>query len=244
MNDTPAQKSIRQRIFEIIDIAAPGDKVSKWYDRMTIVIIILSILPLTVKTENQTFFWLEVGAVSIFIVDYILRLCTADYKLKKGRLSFLIYPFTPMAIIDLLSILPIFTILNNGFILLRLVRLFRAVKIFRYSKSVQMLRNVIVKQKNPLFCVFGFAASYIMVCAIVLFNVEPDTFENILEALYWSTITLTTLGYGDVYPVTDAGRIVTMISSLVGVAIIALPSAIITAGYMNELTCEVETKTD
>jgi len=244
MNDTPEPKSIRQRIFEIVDIAAPGDKVSKWYDRMTIVIIILSILPLTVKTENQTFFWLEVGAVSIFIVDYILRLCTADYKLKKGRLSFLIYPFTPMAIIDLLSILPIFTVLNNGFILLRLVRLFRAVKIFRYSKSVQMLRNVIVKQKNPLFCVFGFAASYIMVCAIVLFNVEPDTFENILEALYWSTITLTTLGYGDVYPVTDAGRIVTMISSLVGVAIIALPSAIITAGYMNELTCEVETKTD
>ena len=244
MNDTPAQKSIRQRIFEIIDIAAPGDKVSKWYDRMTIVIIILSILPLTVKTENQTFFWLEVGAVSIFIVDYILRLCTADYKLKKGRLSFLIYPFTPMAIIDLLSILPIFTVLNNGFILLRLVRLFRAVKIFRYSKSVQMLRNVIVKQKNPLFCVFSFAVSYIVVCAIVLFNVEPDTFENILEALYWSTITLTTLGYGDIYPVTDAGRIVTMISSLVGVAIIALPSAIITAGYMNELTCEAETKTN
>ncbi len=241
MNDTPAKKSIRQRIFEIIDIAAPGDKVSKWYDRITIVIIILSILPLTVKTENQTFFWLEIGAVSIFIVDYILRLFTADYKLKKGRLSFLIYPFTPMAIIDLLSILPIFTILNNGFILLRLVRLVRAVKIFRYSKSVQMLRNVIVKQKNALICVFGFAASYIMVCAIVLFNVEPDTFENILEALYWSTITLTTLGYGDVYPVTDAGRIVTMISSLVGVAIIALPSAIITAGYMSELSCEAET---
>ena len=244
MNDTPAQKSIRQRIFKIIDIAAPGDKVSKWYDRMTIVIIILSILPLTVKTENQTIFWLEVGTVSIFIVDYILRLCTADYKLKKGCLSFLIYPFTPMAIIDLLSILPIFTVLNNGFILLRLVRLFRAVKIFRYSKSVQMLRNVIVKQKNPLFCVFSFAVSYIVVCAIVLFNVEPDTFENILEALYWSTITLTTLGYGDIYPVTDAGRIVTMISSLVGVAIIALPSAIITAGYMNELTCEAETKTN
>ncbi len=204
-------------------------------------IIILSILPLTVKTENQTFFLLEIGAISVFIVDYILRLSTADYKLKKGRVSYLIYPFTPMAIIDLLSILPIFTILNNGFILLRLVRLVRAVKIFRYSKSVQMLRNVIVKQKNALMCVFGFAAAYIMVCAIVLFNVEPDTFENILEALYWSTITLTTLGYGDVYPITDAGRIVTMISSLVGVAIIALPSAIITAGYMSELDCEAET---
>jgi len=240
MNDTPAPKSIRQRIFEIIEIAGPGDKVSKWYDRITIVIIILSILPLTVKTENQTFFWLEIGAVSIFIVDYILRLCTADFKLKKGRRSFLIYPFTPMAIIDLLSILPIFTLLNNGLILLRLVRLVRAVKIFRYSKAVLTLRNVLVKQKNQLFCVFGFAASYIMVCAIVLFNVEPDTFDNILEALYWSTITITTLGYGDVYPISDAGRIVTMLSSLVGVAIIALPSAIITAGYMNELTCEVK----
>jgi voltage-gated potassium channel len=238
MNTTP--KPIRQRIFEIVNVAAPGDTVSIWYDRVTIVIILLSILPLTVKTENQTFFWLEIGAVSVFIIDYILRLLTADYKLKKGRISFLIYPFTPMAIIDLLSILPIFTILNNGLILLRLVRLVRAVKLFRYSKTVLTLRNVLIKQKNQLFCVFCFAASYILVCAIVLFNVEPDTFDNILEALYWSTITLTTLGYGDVYPISDAGRIVTMISSLVGVAIIALPSAIITAGYMNELTCEVK----
>lgn len=238
MNTKPIP--IRQRIFEIVNVAAPGDTVSKWYDRMTIVIILLSILPLTVKTENQTFFWLEIGAVSVFIIDYILRLLTADYKLKKGRISFLIYPFTPMAIIDLLSILPIFTILNNGLILLRLVRLVRAVKIFRYSKTVLTLRNVLIKQKNQLICVFGFATSYILVCAIVLFNVEPDTFDNILEALYWSTITLTTLGYGDVYPISDAGRIVTMISSLVGVAIIALPSAIITAGYMNELTCEVK----
>lgn len=226
-----------------MNVAAPNDKVSTWYGRIMIFIILLSILPLTVKTENQTFFLLEIGAVSIFIMDYVLRLLTADYKLKKGALSFLIYPFTPMAIIDLLSILPVFTILNNGFILLRLLRLIRTVKIFRYSKSAQMLWNVLVKQKNPLMCVFSFAVGYITICAIILFNVEPNTFDNMLEALYWSTITLTTLGYGDVYPVTDAGRIVTMISSLVGVAIIALPSGIITAGYMNELTCTAKDET-
>ena len=77
--------------------------------------------------------------------------------------------------------------------------------------------------------------SYIIISALVIFNVEPDSFDSLFEAVYWATISLTTVGYGDIYPVTEVGRIITMISSLFGIAVVALPSGIITAGYMAEL---------
>ena len=77
-----------------------------------------------------------------------------------------------------------------------------------------------------------------MVSALVVFNVEPDSFSNFFDAVYWATVSLTTVGYGDIYPVTTIGRIITMLSSIFGIAIVALPAGIITAGYMNELRKE------
>ena len=79
------------------------------------------------------------------------------------------------------------------------------------------------------------AIAYILISALIIFNVEPDSFQNFFEAVYWATVSLTTVGYGDIYPVTSVGRVITMISSLFGVAIVALPAGIITAGYMKEL---------
>ena len=74
-----------------------------------------------------------------------------------------------------------------------------------------------------------------MVSALVIFNVEPDSFDTFFDAIYWATVSLTTMGYGDIYPITTAGRIITMVSSIFGIAIVALPAGIITAGYMNEI---------
>ena len=113
--------------------------------------------------------------------------------------------------------------------------MFRAFKIVRYSKSITIISNVIKKQKEPLLAVCMLAAAYIMICALIIFNVEPDTFENFFSAIYWATVSLTTMGYGDIYPISTIGRIVTMVSSFVGIAIVALPSGIITAGYMDEI---------
>ena len=79
------------------------------------------------------------------------------------------------------------------------------------------------------------AAAYVMISALVIFNAEPDTFDTFFDAIYWATVSLTTMGYGDIYPVTTIGRIVTMVSSVFGIAIIALPSGIITAGLMEEI---------
>ena len=228
----------RKRIFEIIEVSKDNDRASFVYDLMMLVSIIVSIVPLAFKEAPGFFKITDIVTTILFIVDYLLRFATADLKLEGKSLPFLRYPFTIWAIIDLLSILPTVTVLNSGFKLLRLFRVFRTfrvfrvLKAFRYSKNVAILMQVIKQSKDALLAVCGLAVAYIFVSALVIFNVEADSFNTFFDAIYWATVSLTTVGYGDIYPVTTAGRIITMISSLFGIAVVALPAGIITAGYM------------
>lgn len=214
---------------------------SNTYTIVMMVSIVASIIPLFFKENHKVFNVIDIVTVSLFIVDYVLRWITADIKMQNGKKAFIIYPITPMAIIDLVTILPSFSGLASGFKLLKMVRLlrmmrvFRAFKLLRYSKNVAIICNVVKKQKNALIAVATMAVGYMVISALVIFNVEPDTFDSFFDAFYWACISLTTVGYGDIYPVTAAGQIVTMCSSLVGVAIVALPAGIITAGYMEEI---------
>ena len=233
---------MRKRIYEIIEISQDTDVMGKIYDIFMMSVIVISLIPLAFKETNTLFNIIENVSVTIFIIDYILRWITADFKDKNRPIkSFVKYPFSFMAIIDLLSILPSVTILNSGFKVLRVLRLFRTFrvfrvfKLFRYSKNIQIIANVIKKSKNALLTVCILAVGYIILCALVIFNVEPDSFDNFFEAIYWATVSLTTVGYGDIYPVTFFGRIITMLSAFVGIAIVALPAGIITAGYMSEI---------
>ncbi|MBR3150235.1 MAG: ion transporter [Eubacterium sp.] len=233
----------RDKLYLIIDEDNEDNKASRIYNYVMIFAIIASLVPLAFKVREQSLllFIIDKVTVILFIADYILRLFTADKQLKKGKASFFIYPFTFMAIIDLLSILPSITILASGFKLLRMFRLLRAFrvlkafKIFRYSKSISIIADVIKRQKDALIAVGTFAVGYILVSALIIFNVEPTTFNSFFDAVYWATVSLVTVGYGDIYPVTTAGRLVTMISSFIGIAIIALPSGVITAGYLEEI---------
>lgn len=232
---------MRRKIFDVIEVADGNNRASAVYDYLMMVVILISLLPLTVKETNPLLRSIEMISSVIFILDYLLRLCTADYKLNKGAISFLLYPFTPMAIIDLLCILPTFTAMSSTFKVLKILRLFRTFRVFRalkmvrYSKSIRIISAVVLKQKAPLMAVCTLAVAYTLICALIIFNVEPQTFDTFFDAIYWATVSLTTMGYGDIYPVTNIGRAVTMLSSVVGIAIIALPSGIITAGYMDEL---------
>lgn len=247
------KRSVRRRIFEIIEKAEDGDKLSTAYDGIMMVVIITSLVPLMFKQSNPVFDAIDAMAAAIFMGDYLVRWFTADLKLGKGPFSFVIYPLTPMAIIDLLAILPSFGALGGAFRALKVFRLFRTLRVLRamrvfrvakmarYSKSIDIILNVIRKQKEPLVAVCVLAVAYILICALVVFNVEPDTFQDFFEAIYWAAVSLTTMGYGDIYPVSTAGRVVTMISSFIGIAVVALPAGIITAGYMSELEKEDKT---
>ena len=232
---------MRKKIHIILRDHGEEDKLSRVYDIAMIICIIVSLVPLAFREDNTLFKCIDFVTVAIFIVDYILRIITADLKIKKGVLSFVLYPFTPMAILDLVSILPSLTVLHNSFRLLKLFRLLRtfkvlrAFRVLRYSKNVIVISNVFRKQKKILLTVATLAAAYIMVSALVIYNVEPESFATFFDAVYWATISLTTVGYGDIYPVTTIGRIVTMVSSLFGIAVIALPSGVITAGYLSEI---------
>ena len=235
---------MRKKLFLIIEPVNKDNKLSNIYDFVMMVTIVISIVPLAFKETNIVFQWIDYITVSIFILDYFLRFITADFKLNKSVASFFVYPITPMAIIDLVSILPSITVLNNGFRLLKLFRLLRTLKVLRafkflrYSKSFDIIASVFKKQKKVLSAVATMAIAYILVSALVIYNVEPESFDTFFDAIYWATISLTTVGYGDIYPVTTVGRIVTMISSAFGIAIIALPSGVITAGYLAEISKE------
>ena len=237
---------MRKKIYCIIEQSKDGDKCSLAYDILMLFAIATSILPLMFAEDKAIFQVIEQITVSFFIIDYLLRWITADYRLKKGALSFILYPFTGWAIIDLLSILPGVTILSKGFKILRITRFLRILRIFkfvRYSDKIQVLGRVIRKEKGVLFTVLGIAIFYVFLTGLIMFNAEPhinpitgqETFKDFFDALYWATVTLTTVGYGDMVPVTNVGRFISMLSSLFGVAIIALPSGVITASYLDEL---------
>ncbi len=247
MRDDAKNTALRERVLQIIEIAEKGDWVSRLYDVTMLGVILASCVPLVFKEFYTCFEYIDLVAVVFFVGDYWLRWATADLKLGKGRASFALYPLTPLALFDLAAILSVslailvsfqvlqFNGFNNAIRVFCMLRIARSFKLFRYSKSMSIIVEVIREQSMPLLAVGSLAVGYILTSAVVIFNVEPETFNNFFEAVYWATISLTTVGYGDIYAVTIPGRLVTMLSSLIGIAIVALPAGIVTAGYMDVL---------
>ena len=240
--------TLRQKIYSVVEprYNTNDGTVSRVYDWVMLVAIIIGIIPLMFREQTRLFYTFDIVSCGIFIIDYIMRWMTADYRIKKGALSFLIYPFTIMAIIDLLSILPTFNFVKDAFKLTRVIRLakiVRVVKIIRYFEPLRVVMAVIKKQRVILCTVLSLAVVYVFITALIMFNAEeqinPDTgeylFPTFFDAFYWASCTLTTVSYGDIYPRSATGRVISIISSVVGIAIIALPSGIITAGYMDEV---------
>lgn len=239
----------RSKIYDTIETGR-SSVVSKVYDWAMLVFILISIIPLAFREQNAWFEWFDKISVSVFILDYLLRWLTADIKMpnRPKWLAFLIYPFTAFAIVDLLSILPSIIVVNKAFKLFRITRLFKILRVFkfiRYSKNVQILFKVLRKERHILFTVFLIAIAYIVTTALIMFNIEEsEMFNDFFDAMYWATTTLTTVGYGDIYPATDLGRVISMLSAILGVAIIALPSGVITASYLEELRESKQQKED
>lgn len=242
---------LRERIYWIIE-PRNENRYSRMYDFVMLIAIAIGILPLMFRHQTKLFWYFDLISGICFIVDYLLRWVTADKDSRRSKwAAFAIYPFTPMAIIDLLSILPVFNLLSPTFKVVRVSRLLKILRIFkviRYFEPLEVIMAVVKKQSKILLTVLSLAFFYIFVTALIMFNAEEDInpetgkylFDNFFDAFYWAACTLTTVGYGDLYPISDTGRTISIISSMVGIAIIALPSGIITAGYMDELKSRKE----
>ena len=229
---------MRKKIYQMVHIYE-GNPISSIYKYCMIFFIALSLLPLTTKEKPAFFAVTEVVCLVVFIIDYLLRWSTADYKFGVMHWSaFAKYPFRLISVIDLMSVFALLCSVNRWLISVKLAEaltVFRIVRILRYSKSVQTILQILKNSKKALAAVGSLAIGYIVISAIVIFNVEPDSFRSFFDAIYWSTVSLTTVGYGDIYPVTALGRMVAMLSSFFGIAVVALPAGIVTAEYLNVL---------
>lgn len=231
---------MRTRIYEIVSRPKRGDNASCLYDLFIVFVSILSIVPVVFHANSigenaqHALEIIDIVAVYILCFDYLLNWMTFDIaRGKRGKWTeFLKYPFTFTAIINLLSILPTLNLLPSGFLFLRALRIIR---LFRYSRHLTVIVNVFIHERKTLGSAVLLALAFIFTTALLMFNFEPATFENFVDALYWSTITLTTVGFGDITPMSDLGYVLTSVTSIIGIFILALPAGIMTGGFLQQL---------
>lgn len=188
----------------------------------------------------------ETASIIIFTIEYLLRIWTSDimYPSKNKFISITRFVLSPIGLIDLLSILPfyistLFLGVDTRIIrVLRLMRLLRLLKLTRHLESIKLLKTVVRKKKYELFVTFFIVFLFLIISSTLMYEIEhdaqPDKFPNVLSAFWWSIATLTTIGYGDVYPITSVGRLLSALISLVGIGFIALPTGIISSGFIDE----------
>ncbi len=245
---------IKKKIFEILNTEKGSkSKHSKYFELFIITLITLSIIEiilesyhsLAVKFQNQ-FRVFELFAVVVFSLEYLARLWTADLKYPKERkaLARIKYATSAIGIIDLLAILPFYLPLIFKFDLrfiriLRVFRLFRIFKLTRYSKAIKLLGNIFKDKKSEIFITLFINAILILIASTIMYHLEnkfqPNKFPNIIETFWWAIATLTTIGYGDVFPITAGGKIMSGIIATLGIGLVALPTGIISAGFVEEI---------
>ena len=239
----------KKRTFEIISKAENGDRASSIFDWSIMTLIALSILSIILESFSgiyqkwhSAFSVFETFTVIVFTVEYILRIWTADLLYPDAKHPRLKYIFSIMAIIDLLAILPFYLPFISADLrflrMMRLFRLFRLLRVFklgRYFEALQVIMKVIKTSGPQLIMSVALCFFVMLFSAIIMYTVEnpvqPEQFPNVISSLWWAICTLTTVGYGDVYPITDIGRFFASVISLVGIGIIAIPTGIIAAGF-------------
>ena len=248
-------ENAKKRTFEILEKSQKGDIYSTIFDYFIVILISLNVISVFIETFELPLFYVnilrkfEIFSIIIFTIEYILRLWTSTllYPDKNSFVARVKYIFSFMAIIDLLSILPFYLpfFFNVDLRVLRSLRLVRLLRIFkanRYTCAIQKVLFVIKNKSTELLSSIFVIFVLMLISSVLMYSVEspvqPEVFKNGFSGLWWAVATFTTVGYGDIYPITTIGRIVTMVSSVFGIAIVALPAGIITAGYMNEIDKE------
>ena len=253
---TARLKAFKKRVFEIISKAESGDRASQIFDWSIMALIALSILSIVLESfsglndkYHTVFHVFETVTVVVFSIEYLLRIWTADLLYPEAKHPRLKYIFSFMAVIDLLAILPFYLPFISADLrflrMMRLFRLFRLLRVFklgRYFEALQIIVRVI-RTSGPQLIMSVVICFFVMLfSAIIMYTVEnpvqPEQFPNVISSLWWAICTLTTVGYGDVYPVTHVGRLFASVISLVGIGIIAIPTGIIAAGFNQVISKE------
>lgn len=237
--------SLRRRIFDIIRIDNSGDRHSKAFDFVIMAAIILNMLMMILETFepleqfHTVFRAVELLTVILFIAEYILSIYTADYLYPDVSRGHAAVKFIASydGIVEICSILPFFFL--SGFVVFRMLRVVRILHLFRINSnldSFNVIKSVLVDKRNQIMSSVFIVLVLMMAASLFMYSAEheaqPEEFSNALSGLWWAMQTLLTLGYGDVVPVTLSGRILGTIIAFLGVGVVAIPTGIISAGFV------------
>ena len=250
-------RTFRQRVHALVFPSAYGGDLHHLYDSFIVVWVVISVLAVILESVhsvhymlNMEFLILDAIAVSIFTLEYTLRLycCVEEPGYKKAVAGRLKLAKSTSSIIDLLAIAPFFLeVFLNHLIDLRFMRVFRLLrllKLTRYTGATQSLMKVIAREW-PVMA----ASAFIMLLLVVMtaslgylfeHEAQPEKFENIPQSIYWAVITLASVGYGDISPVTPAGRAMTIVLALIGIGIFAIPAALLSSAFSDQLKSDRE----
>ncbi len=255
-----AKMNTKNRIYQIVENSKKGDKQADRYEVIITVLVLVSVMVLYLETYQTLvtsfsglFLFFNLVITVVFTFDYVARVWTANLKYpeltpKQARRK---YIFSKYGIVDGLATFPpyisLFTTINLSlFRLLRLTRLFRMPKLEKLNAAAELLGGVFRRKKTELGMTFGFVILLVFVSGLLMYYAEheaqPDKFANASNGLWWAVITLTTIGYGDLYPVTGIGRLLGSVIALLGIGVIALPTGILSGGLMEELNARKEAK--
>ena len=254
---------MNQKIYHLVEKGSFGSKINLLFDYFIIVLIIFNVVAIALDTltglptEFQKFLKIfEIVSIVIFTIEYLMRLYVSDitHPAKNRISSALKFMASPFGIIDLLAILPFYIPfiikVDLRFLrILRLIRFFRVFKISRYNSTLKLINSVLKEKKAEIGMTFFIAFLFLLVSGFIMYSLEnpvqPDKFPNFFASLWWAVATLTTVGYGDVYPITTLGKFISSIIAIMGIGLIALPTGIISAGFIEKINQnKVEKKKD
>jgi voltage-gated potassium channel len=244
--------ALRKRVYALLHRAQADSPAALWIETALLVLIFINTAALILESVpeinahySSLFYSLEFFSIIIFSLEYVLRVwsCVENPKFEKPWSGRLRYMTTLMAIIDLLAILPFyvaFLTVDLRFLrVIRLFRLFRLLKIARYLKAVRIIQTVMDEKKEQIYLTLMFIFFLLIIISTLMFYVEneaqPTVFSSIPASMWWGIETLTTVGYGDMLPVTTYGRILGGMISVLGIGLFALPAGILSSGLTEHL---------
>lgn len=239
----------KKRIFEILEIGNREDKISRFFDLFIVAVILLNIFVMFLETFEELegysaiFNAVEIITIVIFCVEYALRIWTSDYLYPGVSRGAAAWKFMRSyeGVIELFTILPFFFL--SGFVVFRMLRVIRILHLFRVNAqtdSLAVIQSVLYEKKNQLLSSIFIIFVLMLSAALFMYSAEheaqPDVFKNAFSCIWYSVSTIFTIGYGDLSPITPLGRIMGIFIAFLGVGVVAIPTGIISAGFVEQYT--------